>query len=320
MPTIAHRLSFVWLAIVCLALCCIHSAMAQELNPRAYVIAPVGTNVVNVGYSRLDGDLQFDGAVPITGATSTSNLVALGYYRTLDFFGRAANVSVAIPYGIADFYGTVVQVPRSAHRSGFLDSSVRFSVNLIGGPAMQPAQFAKWRQDLLLGISLKIVAPTGQYDPTRLINWGSNRWAFKPELGYSQRFGNFVVDAYASMWFFTENPEFFSHNMFYPGTQSQSQSSIAAFEGHLSYDFGRRLWVSLDANFWHGGETSLNGIPNAATTQKSSRVGFTASIPLTVHQSIRFSYSDGAYIRYGGDYRTVSLAWQYGWLGWPTIH
>src|SRR6266404_2613788 len=40
-----------------------------------------------------------------------------------------------------------------------------------------------------------------------------------------------------------------SHNAFSPGTQTQSQASIGAFEGHLSYDVKRRLWFSLDGNF-----------------------------------------------------------------------
>jgi hypothetical protein len=67
-------------------------------------------------------------------------------------------------------------------------------------------------------------------------NNSANRWAFKPEFGYSERCGHWVLDAYAAVWFFTTNPEFFSHNAFFPGTNTQSQKPIFAFEGHLSYD------------------------------------------------------------------------------------
>ena len=306
-------------ALLYLGLSAVHPAAAQELNPRAYVIAPVGSNAVNLGYSHLNGGLQFDGAVPITGATANISLMALGYYRSLDFFGRTANIAVTLPYGFGDFAGTVVDVPRSARRTGLLDSSLRFSVNLIGGPAMEPEEFARWTQKVLLGVSLKIVAPTGQYDPTLLINWGSNRWAFKPEIGYSQRWGHWLLDGYVAAWFFTENPEFFSHNAVYPGTRSQTEQPVGAFETHLSYDVRPRLWISLDANFWWGGETSVNGVRNPQTYQRSSRVGFTASIPFTPHQSVKISFSDGAYIRYGGNYKTISLFWQYGWTGRPSF-
>jgi hypothetical protein len=117
------------------------------------------------------------------------------------------------------------------------------------------------------------------------------------------------------MWFFTDNNEFFSHNQFFPGTRTMSQSPVAAFESHLSYDVRPRLWISLDANFWSGGESTVNGVNNPQSYQRNSRVGVTASVPLTARQSVRLSYSDGAYIRYGGNYRSISLAWQYGWIG-----
>ena len=278
------------------------------------MIAPTGANAVDAGYAHLEGGLQLDGALPITGAEASSSVLALGYYHSFSLLGRTANVAVGAPYGIGDFEGTVAEVPKSTHRSGFLDSFYRLSVNLIGGPAMEPREFARWRQDVLLGVSLKIVAPTGQYDPTLLVNWGGNRWAFKPEIGYSQRFGRFLVDAYGAVWFFTRNPEYFSRNQFFPGTRWQSESPVTAFEAHLSYDAAPRLWISLDANYWSGGEVTVNGVPNTSSYQRNSRVGITASVPLTGYQSLKLSYSDGAYIRYGGNYRTISLTWQYGWL------
>jgi outer membrane putative beta-barrel porin/alpha-amylase len=301
------------LALVLLAgvgLLCARAALSQDLTPRAYFIAPVGTNALDLSYAYMQGNLDFAGALPITGATASVSLPAASYYHSFDFFGRTANFLMAVPYGLGDYYGTVAEVPRSAYRSGSLDAIARLAVNLIGGPAMAPAEFAGWRQTTLLGASLKIVAPTGQYDPTRLINWGANRWAFKPELGYSQRFGNWVVDGYGAVWFFTKNDQF------YPGMQSQTQAPVGAVELHLSRDFGRRLWISLDANYWWGGATSLNGVENNLTTQKSSRIGITGSVPITAHQSLKLSVSDGAYVRYGGNYRTIALAWQYAWFGW----
>ncbi len=306
-------------AVVLLGLA--RAASAQELNPRAYVISPVGTNALNLGYSYLAGNPDLSAGSPITDANVSISVAGAGYYRSLDFLGRSANVAVAIPYAVGDFSGNVAEAPRQARRTGLLDSSVRFSVNLLGGAAMDPGGFARWQQDILLGASLKIVAPTGQYDPTLLVNLGTNRWAFKPEIGYSQRLGHWIVDGYAAVWFFTENPEFFSHNAYFPGVQTKSQSPIGAFEAHLSYDVRPRLWISLDANFWSGGEATVNGVPNLATYQKASRVGITASIPLSAHNSIRLSYSDGAYVRYGGGYRSISASWQYGWVGgWPGFH
>jgi hypothetical protein len=290
---------------------------AQDLSPRAYLITPVRANAITVGNVFNDGDLHFEGTVPITGATGRMNMPNVTLYHSLSVFGRSANVAATLAYGVGHFKGTAFGAETEIYRSGLFDSVFRFSVNLKGAPAMSLSDFRKWQQKTLIGASLKVVPPTGQYDPTKLINLGANRWAFKPELGLSRRWGHWVVDAYAAVWIFTKNPDFFSRNQYVPGTQSQTQDPIAAFETHLSYDFRPRLWVSLDANFWSGGRTSLNGVENPATLQKASRIGVTASFPLTSRQSIKLGYADGAYVRFGGDYKIASVAWQYSWVHKP---
>lgn len=291
---------------------------AQDLAPRAYTITPLRSNAVTLGYSYNTGELLFDGTVPITGATGKLSVPSVTLYRSFGLLGRSANVLAAVPYGVGTFEGRVLEEQRSIYRSGLFDSVFRLSVNLVGGPAMPLALMRQWRQKTLLGVSLKVVPPTGQYDPVKLINLGANRWSFKPELGFSRARGHWVFDAYAAVWFFTENPEFFSNNPdFHTGTQSQKQNPIGAIEFHLSYDVRPRLWVSLDGNFWNGGKTSVNGVENPATLQRNSRVGVTASLPLTRHQAFKVSYAQGAYIRFGGDYKIFSAGWQYSWIDRP---
>jgi len=290
---------------------------AQDLAPRAYIITPIHSNAVTFTYSFYTGNILFDGEVPITGATATTSVAVFSYAHSFRFFGRSANFLASVPYGVGNFRGTVVDAETKAYRSGLLDSGYRLSVNLKGGPAMDVQDFLKWRQKTLVGVSLKVVSPTGQYDPTKLINFGANRWAFKPEIGLSRRWGHRLLDTYGAVWFFTTNHDFFSRSQFYPDTNSQTQGPIFAFEGHLSYDVKRRLWASLDGNFWVGGRMSLNGVENPATLQKNSRIGATVSVPVSKRQSLKFSYNRGAYIRYGGNYDNVSVAWQYSWLGRP---
>jgi len=286
---------------------------AQDLAPRAYVITALHSNAVTITWAFFDGGLNFNGTVPIANATGTYYVSVLTYYHALNFFGRSANVTASLPYGIGNFKGDVAGQEQAVHRSGLLDSTFRLSVNLMGGPAMQPKELAKWKQKRLLGVSLKVVAPTGQYSATKLVNWGNNRWAFKPEIGYSERWGHWVLDGYAGVWFYTQNSASFDGPIVAP----QTQAPIGSFEGHLSYDIKPRLWVSLDGNFWAGGITSLSGIQNVQTKQTGSRIGGTASIPIGKHQSIKASYSDGTYIRFGGNYQNVSVAWQYSWIGQP---
>ena len=304
------------LILVCIALCCGPMAMAQTLAPRAYVITPVRANAVTLSLSFLDGGLDFNGAIPITGATGSYQVPALSYYHSFGLFGRSANVTALLPYGAGTFQGSVFGAQHQVYRSGLFDLGLRFSANLKGGPAMSVQDFVDWKQKTLLGASLTVIAPTGQYNPTRLLNWGINRWAFKPELGYSRRWRNWVLDAYGGAWFYTTNQASFS----LPHPQPQTKSPVGSFEGHLSYDFKSRCWASLDGNFWFGGSTRLNGVPNPGTRQTSQRMGATAALRLSRHQTIKISYSGGTYVRFGGNYQDVSLAWQYSWLTWPKFH
>lgn len=294
----------------------LRSALAQDLAPRAYIITPTHSNAVTLTYAFYNGNLDL-GNLPITDATARASIPVVSFFHSMSFFRRSANIAVFLPYGVGTFRGSVLGNETNVYRSGLLDSVYRLSVNLTGGPAMTVKEYSGWTQKTIVGASVRIVAPTGQYDPTKLINWGNNRWAFKPEIGLSRRWGHWIVDGYGGAWFFTTNPAFFSKNQFNPGVSEQRQSPIVAFEGHLSYDVRPRLWASLDGNFWRGGRTSLNGVENPATDLRNSRVGGTVSIPMSRHQSIKFSYNRGAYIKYGGDFQSVSLAWQYSWVGHP---
>lgn len=291
---------------------------AQDLAPRAYIITPIHSNAVVVTYSYFDGDLIFDNSVPITGATAKVSVPIFSVFHSFNLAGRTANFTASLPYGLGNVRGTVMDADTKAYRSGLFGTTFRFSVNLMGGAAMDLGDFRKWRQKTIIGASLRVVPPTGQYDPTKLINYGSNRWAFKPEVGVSRRWSHWVLDGYAAVWFFTTNHEFFSHNQYSPGTNVQKQESIGAFEGHLSYDVKPRLWASFDGNFWVGGRTTLNGVESPGSLQRNSRIGATVSLPVSKHQSLKFSYSRGAYIRYGGNFNNISVGWQYSWFGRPS--
>lgn len=309
------ELKLAWPIVV--LICSAHLLDAQDLRPRAYVINPVHSNAVILSYAFNDGSIFFGSVLPISNASGRYSVPAVSYYHTLSFFKRSANFTATLPYVVGNFQGEVTGSQQQIYRSGLADSIFRFSVNLIGGPAMPPMEFAKWKQKTLLGASIQVVAPTGQYYSSHLINPGNNRWAFKPELGISQRWGNWLLDAYAAVWLFTANTNYLTRSEFSKRRNTLTQAPIGAIEMHLSYDVKPRLWASVDGNYWYGGDTTVNGAIKIGTLQANSRIGGTISVPFTKHQSVKFSYSDGEFARIGGTFQTVSIAWQYSWLGRP---
>ena len=149
--------------------------LGQGLSPRAYVITPVHSNGIVVTNSFFSGNLMFNGTVPITDATADVNVPIFSLYHSVNFFGRSANITASLPYGVGNFNGTVNAAETTVYRSGLFDSTYRLAVNLKGGPAMEAGEFMKYQQKTVLGVSLRVVAPTGQYYPRKLINYGGNR-------------------------------------------------------------------------------------------------------------------------------------------------
>ncbi len=275
------------------------------------MITPVGSHAVTTSVSFNAGDVLADPTVPIENATGSFQLPVLGYFQSFDLLGRSANVNVLVPYARGDFEGTVTGTQVQAYRSGLADARIRFSVNLSGGRAMSIDEFLKWSEKRVIGASLTVTIPLGQYDPARLINPGTNRWGFKPEIGFSRRWRQrWVADGYVGAWFFTPN-----HN-FFPGQSVKTQEATGSVEGHLSYYVRPRLWASFDANFWAGNRSTIDGVEKP-DEQRNSRIGGTMSIPVSRRNSVKFSYSRGAYVTIGGNFRTITAAWQYSWIAGP---
>jgi Putative MetA-pathway of phenol degradation len=294
------------LCAVALAVCSLHSARAQQLEPRSYSNAPIGLNFLIAAYTYSWGDVLLDPTVPIANANAKVNSVALGYSRFLDFWGESGTIAVVLPYAWVSANGDVEGQPQSIDRAGFADLAVRLSVNLYGAPALSPREFRDYHQDTIVGVSLLATAPTGEYYPTKLINIGANRWSFKPEVGVSKALGPWTLEGAFGVTFFTDN------NEFYPGNKVRQQDPLYAVQVHVIYNFNPKLWGALDATYYAGGRTSVNGGPND-DLQQNSRWGATLAQSLNRRNSIKLYFTSGATARTGTDFTTVGIAWQYRW-------
>lgn len=283
-------------------------ALGQSIEPRAYSAGPVGVNFAIVGYAYSTGAVGFDATAPLQDGHIRVHSLPLGYVRTLDVLGNSGSIALVLPFaslsGSATLNGSA-EVTRDI--SGMADPAARLAVNFYGAPAMSAAQFAGYRQDLIVGASLSISAPFGQYDPQRLVNLGTNRWSVKPELGLSQALGAWTVELAAGVTWFSKNDEFFQGN-------TREQDPIYSAQAHLTRQFGRGMWGAVSTTYYAGGRTTLNGVAQD-DRQSGTRVGLTLALPLTRQQSVKLFYQSGLYARTGTDFDTFGLAWQYRWGG-----
>jgi len=282
------------------------TAQAQQLEPRAYSPAPVGLNFLGLGYLFSSGGVVTDPASLIQNVQARVSAVGPYYGHTFGLFGRLANVTVATPLAEAHVHGDVQDVGRSVERSGLLDPQVRFAVNLLGGPALTPQEFREHRPETTLGASLIVSAPLGEYDSTKLVNLGTNRWACKPELGLSQPAGNWTFELYAGVWLFEANDNFF-------GGQVRRQDPLASYQAHIVYEVRPRLWAAADFTYYAGGETTVNGNPQN-DRQGNTRGGLTLSFPIKQDQSLKLTWARGVSTRVGSSFDTMGIAWQWTWL------
>jgi hypothetical protein len=282
------------------------SARSQQLEPRAYAPAPVGLNVVGLAALYSGGKVLTDPSLPIENANARVYCLAPVYARTFDLLGRLASATLTVPFAWANAHGDVAEVQRTADRSGLVDPYLRLAVNLIGVPALAPRAFREHEPKTILGASFTVTAPLGQYDASKLVNLGTHRWAFKPELGLSQPIGRWVVELYTAAWFFTTNDDFY-------GGHVRKQDVLAAFQTHLVYNFGPQFWAAGDFTFYEGGSTTVDDQPKN-DRQANARVGVTLSFPLTATQALRLTAARGAWARIGSNFTTFGVAWDFFWF------
>jgi hypothetical protein len=277
---------------------------AQDLDPRAYSHVPINGTVLVTGFAYSTGGIVTDPSIALEDLKATLKIPSLAALRTFGFFGMTSQVMVAVPYAFGQASALINGQSESTSRSGFSDLRFRWSVLFKGAPAMNLPQFMRAPRKTILGASINVVAPTGQYFNDKLINIGANRWSFKPELALSHPFGKkWMIDFYSAVWLFAKN------NTFFPGTSVRSQDPLGALQAHLSYNVSLRAWVALDLTYYGGGNSSVNGVPKD-DRQSNSRIGATLVFPTGKMSALKFAVSRGAIVRSGANFTSLSIGWQ----------
>ncbi len=292
---------------LCLLLVAACGARAQDIEPRAYSNAPVGVNFLIAGYAYTQGGLAFDPASPLTDPDMRTSSAVLAYARVLDLWGMSGKFDAILPYTWLTGSALFVGEPVERDVGGPVDPRFRLSVNLYGAPALSLKEFASYEQDLIIGASLQVSVPLGQYDSSRLVNIGTNRWSFKPELGVSKALGRWTLEAAAAATFYTDNEDFF-------GGQTRSQDPLYSLRGHLIYSFRNGVWASLDATYFAGGRTTLDGA-RSRDLQQNWRAGGTLAFPVDLKNSVKLYASSGVFARTGNSFDLIGIAWQHRWGG-----
>lgn len=278
---------------------------AQDIEPRQFSNVPVGVNFLVAGYAYSRGGFSLDPALPITNPSLQTSNAFLAYARALDLWGLSGKFDVVVPYtwlsGTAEFRGQ----PMERIVSGFGDPAFRLSMNFYGAPALTMKEFAGYEQDLIIGGSLRVTVPASQYDSTKVVNIGTNRWSFKPEFGMSKAVGPWTFEVTGAATLFTDNDDFFNG-------QTRKQDAVYSVQGHAIRNFPYGIWGAVDATYYWGGQAYVDGEPSGEPF-KNWRYGATLVLPIDRNNSIKGYASNGISARTGANYKLVGVLWQYRW-------
>lgn len=283
------------------------AGFSQELVPRAYWPAPSGTNLFVTGYQYSEGDVLTDPSLPIDGVESKVEFLSLTYQRTFALFDRTTNLQLNVPYAWGSAQGFAEGEFRSRDISSLTDTRARLMINLAGAPAMDVAEFQTLRKNprTIVGASLLVSAPTGGYDPDKLFNAGSNRWAIKPAIGiiYPLR-PKLLLEFEVGYWLYGDNDEFLG--------ATRSQDPVFSTEFHVIKRIRPGFWAALDLNYYAGGSTDVGGV-SRNDRQENSRIGATVLVPFKRQHAIRVAASVPLSTKIGGDFDTLTVAYAYVW-------
>lgn len=282
-----------------------HPALAQELEPRTYANTAVGVNVIGgvVGVSA--GNVLLDPSLPIEGLDGDLAYGIVQYLRSFGLLGQSAKVKVAVPFTDGNWTGTFEGQPARRDATGFGDLRLVLEWNFVGAPAMTAAELRDYEQRTIVGASLRVIAPTGDYDNAELINLGSNRCSYRLELGASRALGAWAVEGAFGVWLYGNNDDLLSGNYL-------QQDKLWYGTAGLSYSFRPGFWLGAGAGYGNGGRTSVNGIPRD-NRQENWRIGATMSYPFNKQHGISMTIGTGFNQGFGADFDTIAVAYRYAW-------
>ena len=293
----------------CLILAVLHvpdRACGQFNAPRAYENTPAGTNQLELGYTYAHADASLDTSLVIVGASFDTNQGIIDYTRYFGFFHRLMWVEAGVP--IAGLSGSISGTNIQGSITGAGDSSYAFGILLKGGPALSVEQFEHSQPTTTLGLSLTMSAPTGSYQANKILNLGSDRWSFKPELAWSHPFGHeqkWEFDAYA-------NASFYTGNTSYHGKEVLRQGPLPGIEGHVSYSFTSNLWASFDTRYSFRGTTSVDGV-SQDNAQQNFSLGTEMNISLNPRNTLILEFGKALVHNNGPAVVAFSVRYDYTW-------
>lgn len=280
----AHLFSILLLCL--LPYLCNTPAFAEELEPRRWAHLPVDTNFFGAAYAYTDADISFDPVLKIEDGRASIHTWAAKYIRTFSLFGKTSRLDFLQAFQNGRWTGRLDGVPETVTRRGWADTIVRFAVNLVGAPPLDKKAYAAYRKtvdhETIIGAGVSVQLPTGEYMDDKLINLGTNRYTFRPQVGLVHSWGKWSTEVTGMVALYSDNDDFLSG-------KKLAQDPLYILHGHIIYTFRPGIWASASAGYDYGGVSTVDG---ERKDDRKQNVGWALScgLPLSRNLGVKLSY------------------------------
>jgi hypothetical protein len=280
------RLTIALALVLAAGALCPPQASAQ-VPARFYWKSLSGATAVPVIVNSISGNTNpFDPAHLVEpGATIEATLAIGGYAHTFTLFDRSALAAVLLPMGriVGDVTVGALSVTQSAR--GFGDPTFELDVNLIGPPAQTNlVDVLRYEPGFSLDVIVDLAVPVGEYDNSRSLNLGQNRWYGRVGAPVVWQLGSWVpgrrttLELLPAVWLFGTNDDFVG--------KSLETDPMFQVDAHLTRDFTDRVWGSLDAAWYTGGQASVDGVEG----EKLDNLGVGLSLGYQINDSLALTF------------------------------
>lgn len=283
-------------------------ALGQGSGPHTFPLPPKDLTSINVFYVNLGSNVTPSKDVILENGTVDINAIVIPIVRTFSLGGHLAQVFISPGYGniggvieAGDHQLEIVDV------SGLLDANVMMRVGIFNTPALDLENYVKRELKFQVSGLVGVTLPIGQYDQTRRVNLGGNRWALK--VGTPMILPLNKNKEKIFQWEFIPSITFYGDNSKPLVGDVKTQKPLLWIEQHLSKNFASNFWVSVDVGYQYGGKTYVDGssLDNKINQLAAGgTVGYSpfASMPLSLQGSfgrIWFNDSSGHMFRLGAN-------------------
>jgi len=235
----------------------VYPCLSEELEPRRWSHLPIDTNYFGTGYAYTEADIGFDPVLKLSNVEMELDTWPLKYIRTFALFDKTARIGILQTYQEGRWSGRVDGASKTIHRSGWADTLLRFAINLYGAPPLQRKEYAAYRAatevETIVGAGLAVQLPTGDYMDDKLINLGTNRFTFLPQLGVVHTRGAWSTETTVTAALYSDNNDFFNG-------YKLEQDPLYTIHSHLIYTFRPGFWAGVSAGYNFGGRSTVDGI------------------------------------------------------------